>query len=96
MQAPDALPKILDLLVSPATSVAAIYFYDRFIARKRNGPDTKEVLHNLDRKLTEHFDQLRRDLSTTIEKASENSIMRYMWEAEKRWLAEAESRRDRE
>lgn len=33
---------------------------------------------------TEHFDQLRRDLSTTIEKATENAIMRYLWETERR------------
>lgn len=81
--APELLPKILDLLVSPATSIAAIYFYDRFIARKRNGFPTKQLTDHIDITLTEHFDQLRRDLSTTIEKSCENSIMRYMWEMER-------------
>lgn len=37
-----------------------------------------------DEKRTAHFDQLRRDLSTTIEKSTENAIMRYLWEAERR------------
>ena len=99
MQAPspDVMSKILDLLVSPATSIAAIYFYDRFIARKRNGGNSAKeisasvstavshaVLQGLDKAITEGFDQLRRDLTTSIEKATENSIMRYLWEAERR------------
>lgn len=75
----DMLSKLLDLLVSPATSIAAIYFYDRFIARKRNGVPlkdvaetvTKDVAHGLDLALTTHFDQLRRDLSSTIERATD-------------------------
>lgn len=79
----ELFPKILDLLISPATSIAAIYFYDRFVARKRDGFPLKELMAQIDLSMTEHFDQLRRDLSTTIEKSCENSIMRYMWEMER-------------
>lgn len=80
MQAPppDVLAKVLDLLVSPATSIAAIYFYDRFIASKRNGGvSAKEISQHLDLALTKHFDWLRRDLETKI--GNEHDVTRKDW-----------------
>jgi hypothetical protein len=88
---PEVLSKILDLLVSPATSIAAIYFYDRFVARKRNGGGntTKEIAQHLDLALTRHFDWLRRDLETKISKEHEdtrkewtNSLQRFLLDLE--------------
>lgn len=90
MQAPSAevVSKVLDLLVSPATSIAAIYFYDRFIASKRNG-GSKEILHQIDLALTAGFDQLRRDLETKIHHEHDdtrkdwtNALSRFMLELE--------------
>lgn len=76
----------------PVALLAILYGYDRFIARKRNGPSTKDLLRDLDMALTGHFDQLRRDLSTTIERASdqgaksmENAITTLLLNMELRW-----------
>lgn len=84
------MSRVLDLLVSPATSIAAIYFYDRFIASKRNGGvSTKELSQHLDLALTKHFDWLRRDLETKIGKEHDdtrkdwtNALQRFMLDLE--------------
>lgn len=92
MQAGAEIPeKLLTLLATPATSIAVIYFYDRFIARKRNGPsvNVKELTQHLDLTITEHFDQLRRDLETKISK--EHDSTRKDWEnALQRFLLDLE------
>lgn len=88
----------------PMAFLALLYAYDRFIARKRNGLPikglseavAKEVLHGVDMAMTEGFDQLRRDLSTTIAretdqgaKGMENAITKLLLQSELR------GRRDR-
>lgn len=79
----DLLPKLIEVAGQPAAMLALLYGYDRFIAKKRNGAPTKEILHHLDVEMTQHFDQLRRDLGTMIDKATENSMMKYFWEMER-------------
>lgn len=49
-----------------ATTLAWIFIYHKFIAPKGNGQNTTEILFKLDLALTEHFDQLRRDLEAKI------------------------------
>lgn len=82
-----------------AQVLGALWFIRKYVLAPANGAQSKEIAvavaerlaasqrgaaQHQDAILTEQFDQLRRDLSTTIEKATENSIMRYLWEAERR------------
>lgn len=64
-----------------ATALGSIYFYHKFIASK-NGQDTKEILFRIDMAMTEHFDQLRRDLEAKIEKTMENRLTAYLFRQE--------------
>lgn len=87
----ELLSEILKYGGSPALVIIFMVWWDK----RRSGFPMEELKEHLDLKFkdisqradadrTDHFDQLRRDLSTTIEKATENSIMRYLWEAERR------------
>jgi hypothetical protein len=65
--------KIIELMGPAATILLLLYLYDRIFFRKRakeNGGHngrSKEITQHLDLAMTEHFDQLRRDLETKIQ-----------------------------
>jgi hypothetical protein len=59
---------------------------------KYTDAQTRELKHHLDSAVTQHFDQLRRDLTTTIEKATENSLQAYFFQRYEMQL----KRKDRE
>jgi hypothetical protein len=73
-----------------ATALGSIYFYHKFIAPKSNGKEakerdeqhTREIMFKIDLALTEHFDQLRRDLETKIDKTMENWLTAYLYRRE--------------
>ena len=67
--------RVMDTVGVPVTVLLGLYVYDRWILTKKmgNGPNAKEVTQHLDLVLTAHFDQLRRDLATTIERAHEST-----------------------
>jgi hypothetical protein len=48
--------------------------------REYTDAQTRELKHHLDMAVTQHFDQMRRDLTTTIEKATENSLQAYFFQ----------------
>lgn len=65
--------------------------YKWFIAPKENTGEAltkameeglKELQHQQDVAMTRHFDQLRRDLETKIEKGMDNHVTAYLWRAE--------------
>lgn len=63
-----------------ATALGIIWLLRKAIIPKANGAekaqterDKQEALQHLDLTLTEHFDQLRRDLTTTVERQHELS-----------------------
>ena len=91
IQLPDAslASKLLTEIGAPvATALGAIYFYHRFIMPKavvKNGEESsKDLLHHFDMAITEHFDQLRRDLEVKIEKTVQNGLTAYLLESELR------------
>lgn len=72
---------------APALAVlGTIWLYKKLIEPKANGAN-KELLHKFDIALTDGFDQLRRDLTTTIQKETENAMTKAlynMWQARDR------------
>lgn len=74
MQVPD--PGFLAVVVAllkyvgapAATALGFIVLMRKAILPKANGKDRQDTAQRLDLALTTHFDQLRRDLTTTIER----------------------------
>lgn len=85
MQAPpvELFETIARYAAQPTIFLGILYGYEKLMGRKRNGSH-KELLQHLDLTITQHFEQLRRDLETKIDKSTENAIMRYLWEVERR------------
>lgn len=79
MQVPE--PAFLDVVITllkfvgapAATALGFIILMRKAILPKINGKEKQESLQRLDLALTSHFDQLRRDLTTTIERQHELS-----------------------
>lgn len=95
MQAPD--PVLLDVLkqllvfvgAPAATALGFIWFLRKAVLPKTNGITQaafdafkKDLLYHIDIETTEHFDQLRRDLTTTIEKTLEDRLTAYLFRQE--------------
>ena len=88
--ADPAFLEVLKTVGAPvATALGSIYFYHKFIApkvstekeiREQHDHNTQEILFKLDLALTEHFDQLRRDLEHKIDKSIENGIQAYLFQ----------------
>lgn len=77
------LAEIAKVIGAPtAIAFAAVWFYAKHLAPKANGKETKEITQHLDLKLTGHFDQLRRDLETKIEKTVESKLTAYFLQLE--------------
>ena len=73
-----ALKYLLETVGLPVvTALGAIYFYAKHLAPKANGRDLTTLTQHLDLKLTQHFDQLRRDLETKIENTVESKLTAY-------------------
>lgn len=81
------LKELVRVIGAPAaTATLWVLLYHKFIAPKANGAN-KELLHKFDMVLTDGFDQLRRDLTTTIQKETENAMTKAlfnMWQARDR------------
>jgi hypothetical protein len=86
IQAPE--PPAMDVIVTLVKLVGAptvmffgfVWVFRRLLLPKQNGAakndadkEKREALQHLDLTLTTHFDQLRRDLSTTVERQHELS-----------------------
>lgn len=92
MQAPEPMAmevvtQLLKYVGAPAfTALGFIWLFRKVILPKANGKQaeeqTKEILYKLDAALTDHFDQLRRDLETKIEKTMENRLTAYLFQSE--------------
>lgn len=78
------LKELVRLIGAPAaTATLWVLLYHKFIAPKANGL-SKDLVHRLDSTMTQGFDQLRRDLTTTIQKETENAMTKAlfnMWQA---------------
>jgi hypothetical protein len=77
-----------------ATAFGFIWLMRKAILPKANGASqaaqTKEIVQHLDTKLTGHFDQLRRDLSITIQRETENAVTKYLFGI---WQSKEQQRR---
>ena len=68
------LLELLKFVGAPAaTALGIMWLLRKVILPKANGNDRKEQLQRLDLALTNHFDQLRRDLTATLERQHELS-----------------------
>ena len=77
------LKYILETVGVPVvTALGAIYFYAKVLAPKSNGKELTVITQHLDLKLTQHFEQLRRDLETKIEKTVESKLTAYFLQME--------------
>jgi len=78
---------------SPAGAILAILLYDHFVRNKRNGGGitkamleqwVKDLMSHGDRERTAGFLQMGKDLSTTIQKETENAMTKAlfnMWQS---------------
>lgn len=96
MQLPEAstIETLLKNIGAPATTFFLfVLVFRKLLIPKANGKQqeqlkdvvetqTKEMLYRLDVAMTEHFDQLRRDLEAKIEKTMENRLTAYLFQSE--------------
>jgi len=70
----DVFVALIKFVGAPAaTAFGFIWLMRKAILPKANGKERRDALEHLDLTLTEHFDQLRRDLTTTIERQQQLS-----------------------
>lgn len=98
MPEPSTIEALLKTVGAPAaTFFMFVLVFRKLLLPKANGAaaarleitakelaeaQTKEMLYRMDVAMTDHFDQLRRDLEAKIEKTMENRLTAYLFRQE--------------
>jgi len=92
----NALVDLIKLIGAPAVMFFGfVWIFRKLLLPKQNGQalaaqtstlndytdaQTRELKHHLDMAITQHFDQLRRDLETKIETSTRNNLQAYFFQ----------------